>query len=85
MLTISDSAAAALKRRLSDVTDPDEPRIRFGVVEGSVQMAVDQERPGDTTVEHEGAALVVMDPATSSQLDERQLDIDEATSALVLR
>jgi len=85
MLQITDSAAEAIRRQLAKITEPEEPRVRLGIIEGTVKMAVDRERTGDTTVNHAGAGLIVMDPATSHQLDERKLDVDEATSALVLR
>jgi Fe-S cluster assembly iron-binding protein IscA len=85
MLEITESAAEQLRRQLSNVPEPDMPRVRLGVIKGTVKMAIDRERPGDTTVNHEGDALVVMDPATSHQLHQRKLDVDEATSALVLK
>ena len=85
MLRITDSAAEEIKRQLSKATGQAEPRVRLGIIKGTVKMAVDQERAGDTTVNHEGNKLIVMDPATSHQLDERELDVDEATSALVIK
>jgi Fe-S cluster assembly iron-binding protein IscA len=85
MLQITDAAARTLKNALENVSEVNEPRFRVGIVEGSVKMAVDQERTGDTTVEHAGETLIVMDTATSDRLDGRKLDFDRDTSSLVLR
>jgi Fe-S cluster assembly iron-binding protein IscA len=85
MLQITDSAARTLKHALLNVTEVEDPRFRVGIVEGSVKMAIDQERAGDTIVVHEGEALIVMDTATSDRLHGRQLDLDDETSGLVLK
>ena len=85
MLQITDSAARTLKDALANVTEVEDPRFRMGIVEGSVKMAIDQQRAGDTTVEHEGEAIIVMDTATSDRLDGRKLDFDRDTSSLVLK
>jgi Fe-S cluster assembly iron-binding protein IscA len=85
MFQITDSAARTLKTTLSNVSDVERPRFRLGFVDGSVRLAVDQERPGDTTVEHKGEALIVMDPSTSHKLSGLELDYDEDGSQLVLK
>ena len=85
MLQITDSAARTLKSALEKVSEVDEPRFRVGIVEGSVKMAIDQERAGDTTIQHQGEALIVMDTATSDRLHGRKIDFDHETSGLVLK
>ena len=49
------------------------------------QLVVDQERPGDTTIEHEGETLVVLDPTAGNLLYNRELDFDNESSGLVLK
>ena len=85
MLQITDPAARTLKRSLADVSEMEEPRFRLGIVKRAIKFAVDRERPGDTTVKHRGEALIVMAPATSTRLSDRQLDFDEDRFRLVVR
>jgi Fe-S cluster assembly iron-binding protein IscA len=85
MLTLTPSAAQLLKNALSKAEDVEKPRVRLGIVQGHVKLAMDRERPGDATVEHEDESLIVMDPPTSKRLGDRKLDVDESTRGLVLR
>ena len=85
MLDITDAAAGVLKTLLARGTEEEEPRIRFGFVEGQLKLAYDKERPGDTTVQHQGESLIVMDSTTSDRLYDRKLDVDEAGNNLVLK
>ena len=85
MLQITDPAARTLKRTLLEVSEVEEPRFRLGIVKGAIKFAVDRERPGDTTVEHRGESLIVMDPVTSTRLSDRELDYDEDCCRMVVR
>ena len=58
MFQISDRAARILKTALSKAEVSDNACFRIGVVDKKVNLAIDEERPGDTTVEHEGEPLV---------------------------
>lgn len=85
MLAMTDAAAGALKMLLAKETEEDDPRIRFGFVEGELKLGYDKERPGDTTVEHNGEPLVVMDSSTSDRLYDRKLDLADGGDKLVLK
>ncbi len=85
MFQITDAAAQTLKATLLEVREVDEPRFRLGIIDGSVKLAIDRERPGDTTVEHEGETLIVTDKPTLDRLNGRELDYEEDASRLVLK
>jgi Fe-S cluster assembly iron-binding protein IscA len=84
MFQITDRAAEQLKNALSNAETPESACFRIAVVDNRVQLALDQERPGDTTIEHEGDTLVVLDPTAEHSLGDRELDFDADLWELVL-
>jgi hypothetical protein len=85
MLSVTQSAGRKLKALLSKTVALDEPRIRVGSSKEGVKLAVDRERPGDTTIKHDGESIIVMDTATSDRLYDFKLDVDEGTNRLILK
>jgi len=85
MLQITKPAGDTIQQVLSSVTEVEDPRVRIGATAEGVKMAIDKERPGDTVVEHEGEAVIVMDSATSDRLLDRRLDVDTNTSQFVFK
>jgi hypothetical protein len=85
MLQITETAARTLKGILSKVTDLEHPCIRFRVTEEGVKIAVDRERPGDTTIKHNGESLIVMNTVTSDRLYDRRLDVEKGRTGLILK
>lgn len=85
MFQLTDRAAQRMKAALSEVENSEGVCFRLGVTEDKLRMVVDQERPGDTTVEHEGEVVLVMDSVAAGRLDNHKLDFEEDTSSLVLR
>jgi len=85
MLELTDAAAGVVKDLLATSEDQEQPRLRFGVVEGELRAAIDEERPGDITVKHQGDPLIVMDRTTTDRLFGRKLDVDEAGGSFVLK
>ena len=85
MLELTEAAAVAVKGLLAEATEQEKPRLRFGVVDGELKAALDQERPGDTTIEHGSNPLIVMDRVTADRLHGRKLDVDESGESLVLK
>jgi Fe-S cluster assembly iron-binding protein IscA len=85
MFQITERAARRLKAALSKAEDAENACFRVGVKDRAVELVVDQQRPGDTTIEHEGEALLVLDPMAGDRLYNRKLDLEEQTSNLVLR
>ena len=85
MLELTEAAAVVVKGLLEGATEQEEPRLRFGVIDGDLKAALDEERPGDTTIEHRSNPLIVMDRATADRLHGRKLDVDESGESLVLK
>jgi Fe-S cluster assembly iron-binding protein IscA len=85
MFQVTDRAAQQLKTALTKAEDTESACFRIGVADNEVQLVVDQERPGDTTIEHEGKTLVVLDPTAGNLLSNRELDFDNEASGLVLK
>ena len=83
MLRITDKAAQRLKGALSELDVSEDACFRLGMTEEGVKIVIDQERPGDTSVEYEEEALVVMDSVTADHLHGRELDYNETTGQLV--
>jgi Fe-S cluster assembly iron-binding protein IscA len=85
MFQITDRAAQQLKTALSNAEKPESTCFRIGVADNKVQLVLDQERPGDATIEHEGDTLVVLDSTAGSALENRELDFDTNLPGLVLK
>jgi len=84
MFQITNSAAEQLKMAI-DSSENDNTCFRIGVTGDKVQMVVDQERPGDTALEHEGTTVLVMDAVAKERLDDQKLDFESDSSSLVLK
>lgn len=85
MLELTDAAAVVVQGMLEGATEQEKPRLRFGVIEGELKAALDEERPGDTTIKHASNPLIVMDRVTADRLHGRKLDVDESGESLVLK
>jgi Fe-S cluster assembly iron-binding protein IscA len=85
MFQLTESAARTLQAALANKECAEDACFRIGASEGQLRIGLDQQRPGDATIEHEGQIVLVVDSETSEALAGRQLDVDETTSQLVLR
>ena len=83
MLQITDTVAQRLKTALSELDVDQDACFRIGATTEGVKIAVDQERPGDTTVMNEGEVLIVMDTVTSDRLYDRKMEYDKTLQQLV--
>ena len=91
MLNVTDAATAYLSELLSTAEAPEDVAVRFvyeskGESKG-FQMRTDSEQPGDTTFEHEGRTVLIMEEQIADLLVDRTLDIHDAGTGprLVLR
>ena len=84
MFSVTDSAAQYLKTALKKVEEPENACFRLKVGQQGTDLGLDQTRPGDQVVEHEGDVVLTMEPSVGEQLSERTLDYDEDNSRLVL-
>jgi hypothetical protein len=85
MFQVTASAAETLKAALAEKQQTDESCFRLGFAGHDVRIALDQPRPGDSAIQHEGQVVLVLDSATSESLADRELDVDDNSSQLVLR
>ena len=85
MFQVTERAARQLKAALSKAENTENACFRIGLKDKQVQLVLDEERPGDTTIEHEGETLLVLDSTTGNRLSNRKLDFAEQSSNLVLK
>jgi len=85
MFQITDRAATQLKTVLSETQITEGACFRVGVVDNEVRFVLDQQRDGDTNIEHEGEIVLVLDHQSGELLRNHKLDIDKESSGLVLR
>jgi len=76
MLTVSYTASEHLDLMLAEANTPDDAVIRV-VVEGrGVDLGIDIVRPGDTTFDHGGKVVLVIDEQTEEDLADMHLDVE---------
>jgi Fe-S cluster assembly iron-binding protein IscA len=84
MLKITKAAVQRLKTTLHEVAEAPDDCLRIVVTDEGPELIVDQQRPEDHTLEREERLLLVIDPETMDHFAGRVLEVDEATSLLVL-
>jgi hypothetical protein len=85
MFQLKENAARTLKAALDNTEGSQDACFRIGTAEGQLKIGLDEQREGDTTFEHDGQVVLVLDSVTSERLVDRELDVDNATSQLVIR
>ena len=82
MLTVTDAAGSRLAQMLGQQRLVEGLAIRF-VYEGrGIVIQQDSERRGDTTFQHEGRTVLLLDAQISEQLTELTLDLEGVQFAL---
>jgi hypothetical protein len=82
MLTVTDAAIARLAQMLGQQGLLEELAVRF-VYEGrGIVIQQDGERAGDTTFQHDGQTVLLLDARISEQLTELTLDLEGVQFAL---
>lgn len=82
MLTVTEAASAHLAEILTQAGFPDDTAIRLVHEGGRIGMQPDNERPGDTTFEHNGRVVLVLDEQVAQLLADDQLDMEGARLTL---
>jgi Fe-S cluster assembly iron-binding protein IscA len=77
MLTMTEAAGAQLIQMLDDAEAPEGVAIRFVHEDEDVALRLDQPKDGDTTLDHEGRTVLVLDPQLAELLADRTLDVQE--------
>lgn len=75
MLTITEAAGGYLNKWLDEAKAAPDTAVRLAVASKGFTAALDKERPGDLTVDHDGRKVLLLDEQASSALSERTLDV----------
>ena len=75
MLTLTTEAGAHLAEMLTQAGAPDEAAVRLLVSDEGVALAADSPKPDDTTFEHDGRTVLVMEQSVADALSERTIDV----------
>jgi Fe-S cluster assembly iron-binding protein IscA len=78
MLTVTQKASVHLKEMLDEAEAPEDKCIRISTKGDHLALAFGSKEPGDTTYEHEGRTVLVIDEQLAKQLDDRKVDVDGA-------
>jgi Fe-S cluster assembly iron-binding protein IscA len=76
MFTVTDGAIAKVAEMIENAQAPKSVALRI-VAKGeeTFGMRMDGAKPGDTTFDHDGKTVLVLDKEVSESLKERMLDV----------
>ena len=75
MLNVTTAAGEFLNDVLETANASDRSAVRLSVDGDGLSAAIDNERPGDASVDHGGRKVLLLDRQASSALSERTLDL----------
>ncbi|MHC4653270.1 MAG: hypothetical protein ACYTES_20730 [Planctomycetota bacterium] len=78
MLTMTEAAGAHLVDLLGEAEVPEGVAIRFVVESEELTLRLDQERPGDEMLSHEGKTVLLLDEEMSPMLSDKTLDVEDS-------
>ena len=84
MLNASDAACAFISELLTSSEAPDESAVRIVLEENQLSMKLDEEKPGDETILHEGKTILLVDAEISQVLDGKTLEFEDTEEGLKL-
>jgi len=82
MLTVTEAASAHLAELLEQQDVPEDIAIRFICEQEGVALRPDNQREGDTTFQHEGRTVLLLDAQASELLAGNTLDVEDAKLTL---
>lgn len=82
MLTVTEPAAQRLSEVIQEAGVPEQAAIRLVYDGQRIGMQPDEERPGDTSFEHDGRTILVLDEQVATLLSEHKLDVQQGELAL---
>jgi len=78
MVTVSDGAKGLLKGVLTAHSDDPEKGLRLVLdPQGQLGLRLDEERPDDLVVNHQGAKVLLVAPDLAPALEEVTLDVED--------
>ena len=75
MLTLTEAAGAHLADILADEEYPDDIAVRFVCAESGHSLVLDSKKVGDSTLEHEGRTVLLLDQTAVELLDGETVDV----------
>jgi Fe-S cluster assembly iron-binding protein IscA len=84
MLTLTEAAGEHLTQVLDNSKAPEQIAVRLVAGENGLAMAADQPKPEDTTFDHNGRTVLVLDQQVAQALDARTLDVEETDKGRTL-
>ena len=85
MLTVTEAAKAHIADLLQKAEAPDEASVRLVRSPAGIELAIDQEKPGDTSFEHDTSTVLVVGEDVAPLLDQATLDIEQSEQGARLR
>jgi Fe-S cluster assembly iron-binding protein IscA len=76
MLTVTEAASAHLAQMLANHDVAEDVAVRFVCEEQGIGLQQDSERPGDTTFEHKGRTVLLLDAQVTELLADGTLDVE---------
>lgn len=80
MLTLTDAAGAHLTQVLMNANAAAETAVRFISEADRLVPKLDNQRPGDTTFDHDGKTVLVLDTDVADTLANRTLDVTDTNA-----
>jgi len=77
MFTVTAAAEEHLAGMLRDANAPDDVAVRLASERDQLQLRADSAQPEDTTFEHEGRTVLVVDQQVNDLLDGHTLGVEE--------
>lgn len=75
MLTVTSAALDCLSRKLAEKRPTGELALRLRHVRSAWKLRLDRVRPEDTTFDHEGRKVLLLDEATARTTADLTLDV----------
>ena len=85
MLTVSPAASERLSQILVDEECPEDIAIRLVLEDNTITMALDHQAADDTTFEHDGRTVLLLDQQVAELLQEETLNVEDTPSGTILR
>lgn len=75
MFVMTEAAGVYLCALLDRAQIPEQAAVRFVIEGDSLETRLDTPRPGDTSYDHEGRRVLVLDTRMSQLLEDSTLDV----------
>jgi len=74
-MTMTEAAGGFLREVLEGASVPPDTAVRLKLETNGLASTLDTPRPGDTTFNHDGRKVLLLDPSASQALAEKKLDV----------